>query len=314
MRMRLFSAAIVLIISVPFVAHASAVLLDAKGSVSVTLLGNKPSPAKIGLELPDGSVLKVGKGGKASVMLDTGAVDEITGEASYTVGPKAKSSKRTELGNGVRVAMRELSAGGPNPTVHGMVKEAGGPASKMPSLDAFGAGGLRAIYPIGTAIRLGPTISFRWEGAQNVKWPEPVIVIDDASQKHVAVKAIRPGSSEYSASPKELGLAAGGRYTWYLASNKGGVAGKTSRFEFTTISQADERALDTDIAKAKSLEMSQDGKELLAAQLFYQRGMYDDMVRKLAPLWQRTRAPFVGKLLKYGYSQMGRGKEAAGFQ
>ncbi len=305
---------IALFVSAPLAARASAVLIDAKGTVNVTIPGKKAVSARVGLEIPDGSVVNVGKSGKASVMLDSGSVDQIAAGSSYTVGAKAKGVTRTELGSGIALAMNELAAGKGGPTVHGMVKEARGPASKLPALDALGSGGLRAIYPIGTAIRLRSSISFRWEGAQQVSWPAPAIVVDDASQKHLAVKAIKPQSSEFSAQTKELGLTAGGKFTWYLASNEKGVVGKTSRFEFTTLSAADERALDADVAKVKSLDVSGEGKSLLVAQLYYQRGMYDDMVRELAPLWQKGATPFVGRLLKFGYSQMGRGKEAARFE
>ena len=75
----------------------------------VTLPGGAATKAAAGLELPGGSVVAVDKDGKAALLLESGAVDELDPGTRYTVGGKAEGTRRTNLGSGIALAMRELS-------------------------------------------------------------------------------------------------------------------------------------------------------------------------------------------------------------
>ena len=287
-------------------ADASGVLLDVQGKVGVTLPGGGAAKAASGLDLPDGSVVALEQGAKASVLLESGAVDQLAAGGRYTVGSKAAGSKRTDLGSGIAMAMRELSASGEGPTVHGMVKEAAGPSRNLPDLAILGSGGFAARFPVGTTIRVDTTIVFRWSGQVAAS----VIVIDNAKQQHVAIKPLAVGKDEIALNTASLGIAKGQKYSWYLGENERRPLGKTARYAFDTLSAAEEASLKADLAKVQKLDMGSDGKALLTAQLYYQRQMYDDMARTIEPLWQREQNAFAKKLLFTGYSRMGRAEEA----
>jgi hypothetical protein len=293
----------------PSLSHASAVLIDARGGVAVKLAGGEAAKAVPGLELPDGSTVAVEKGGKASVLLEGGAVDEIASGSRYTVGPKAEGEKRTELGGGIAVAMRELAASGSGPTVHGMVREARGPTNKLPDLSVLGKSSFVALFPEGTAVRLGDAIAFRWSGAP-AGLASPVVVIDDAQKKHLAVKPIVLAKGEFSAAPKTLGIAKGSTYSWYVGEGLKSPTGKTARFEFTTLSAAQEKALDGELAIIRQIDVGAEGRALLLGQAYYEYKMFDELVRVLEPAIQKTSNSFGRKLLSAAYSRMGRVEEA----
>lgn len=311
---RMFLIGFIFALFIPSLASASGVLVDAKGKVDVTLPGGAPQPGRIGLELPDGSSVSVRSDGAASVMLESGAIDDIPQGEAYKVGSEAKGAKRIELGSGLAVAMRELAAAGKDPTVHGMVKAAVGPRGKIGLAAGFVAGGINAVYPSGTSIRLGAIITFRWDPTPPVDWAKPAIVVDDANKQHIATRPVAAGSHELSIDSSNIGIKKGGAYSWYLATQEGSLKGKTSRFEFRTLSGADEKQLDGDISKIRALDMSKDGKNLLIGQIYISRGLNDDAARTLDPLWQKLQPPFVKKLLRLAYSRMGRAKDAELFR
>ncbi len=294
---------------IPIQVRASGVLLDAQGKVSVTIPGKSSAEATPGLELPDGSVIVVDKDGKASVLLESGAVDEIASGTKYTVGSTKAVKKRTDFGSGITLAMRELAASGEGPAVHGMVKKVEGKKDIRIDFGALGGQGLKGIYPVDTAVRLRSSITFRW--SMPTSFRNPLIVVDDADKKRLSTMALKPSNAYFTTSPAKLRLSKGKAYSWYLAAREGkGVKGKTARLKFTTLSAADEKSLDRDIAKARGLNMSEAGKDLLIAQSYFQRGLIDDMVKTLVPLYAKQPSSFVKRLLFLGYSRMGNMQEA----
>lgn len=291
-------------------AFATAVLVDAQGKVEVRIAGRSES-AKPGLELPDGSTIEV-RDGSAQVLLESGAMDGIPANTKYTVGQKAQGGSRTDLGGGIALAMKELAAAGEGPTVHGMVKKVGGPqrirlGAKAP------AKGLRGIYPVGTAIILEPTITFRWSEPANFK--NSVLVIDDAKRRRLAVVKLKPGETNFHRSTEKLHLKKGESYSWFLAEQvDSDVKGRTARFKFTILSASDAKALEGQKGKIEALRMGRDGKDLLIAQTYFGYGLYDDMVNRLTPLYARAPTPFTKKLLRLGYARMGNAAEAAKYE
>jgi len=292
--------------------HATAVLIDVQGDVGITASGSKLT-ATIGAELADGSVVKAGEGAKASVLAQSGELYEIKGGQSYTVGSKAGSARSTDLGSGITLAMREMAAGGEGPTVHGMVKKVEGPKGKLGGFSGSGTA-LVGTHPVGTALILGPTVTFRWSRSVGDLWQSPAIVIEDAAKKRLAVNAISAKAKSFKASASKTRLKKGAEYSWYLASTKGGVNGKTARFAFSTLAPVEEKRLAEEKGRIDSLSIGADGKGLLAAQLFYRYKLLDDMVKTLEPIWARTKAPFVKKLLHNGYSRMGMMSDAKKYE
>ncbi len=289
---------------------ASAVLIDAQGKVEVTISG-KTESAKAGLELPDGSVVDVKKG-SAQVLLESGAMDEIAQGMKYTVGAKSSSVKRTDLGGGIALAMKELAASGEGPTVHGMVKKVGGPQQIRLGANAPSKG-LRGVYPVGTAIVLEPTITFKW--SEPVKFRNPVLVLEDAKRRRLAVLNFKPGQTSFHRSSDKLHLKRGGSYSWFLAERVGDDAkGRTARFKFTVLSNSQVKALHGQKSRIEAVRMGQDGKDLLIAQMYFQHGLYDDMVNRLGPLYGRSPTPYIKKLLRLGYARMGNATEAAKYE
>lgn len=295
---------------VPTTSFASAVLVDAQGKVEVTISG-KTESAKVGTELPDGSVVDVKKG-SAQVLLESGAMDGIPANTKYTVGSKAHAGSRTDLGGGIALAMKELAASGEGPTVHGMVKKVGGPQQIRLGAKAP-AKGLRGIYPVGTAIVLEPTITFKW--SEPVGFKNPVLVLEDAKRGRLAVLNLKPGETSFHRSSDKLYLKSGGSYSWFIAERVGeDVKGRTARFKFTVLSDSQIRALGNQKNGIEAMRMGQDGKDLLIAQTYFGYGLYDDMVNRLTPLYARAPTPFTRKLLRLGYARMGNMTEAAKYE
>lgn len=304
MKMLGIAVCLVVVLAAPSAAFASGVLVDARGKVEVRTKGGMPITGAVGLELPEGAVVTVAAGASAAVMLESGAIDQIGAGQSYTVGKEAPvEKKRTNLPAGVAVALRELAGSGEGPTVHGMLKKAGPSAAAQIPANLFG---IAAIFPSLTGILLTPTIIFRWTPTPAVDWPHPALVIDDAAGKHIAVRPITPGSHELSVSAAAAGLKKGNRYSWYLATQEGALNGKSGRFEFWTLSAAKEQELAASIARVRAMDMSEEGKALLIGQLDLGMGLNEEAVEVLRPLWQKTQAPFVKKLLWLGYGRMAR--------
>lgn len=300
-------------ITVSQAAFSSAVLIDAKGDVKVAAPGQPALAATSGMELVNGSTVAVGAGASASVLLESGAMDQIPPGGSYRVGEATGGGNRTNLGSGITLAMRELAAQGDGPTIHGMVREAKGPSDKLRKLSEVKGFGISAIYPRGTSIRLGPTLKFEWEPTPRVDWPAPALVIDDAGKKQVTAAPIPEGSTTITLDTATIGLKKGQNYSWYLATRKPAVKGKTMRFTFKALTATDEGRINSEISKIHGLKMGADGTDLLIAQLYYKDGLYEDMVKTLLPLWNRNKAPFIRKLLRLGYSKMGQTEKASQF-
>lgn len=297
-----FVALFLIATTFPSSALASGVLVDSRGKVEVVIKGGAPQAGAIGLELPDGSTVTVGAEGSAAVLLESGAVDEIAAGQTYAVGAPSAAAKRTSLAGSLAIAMRELAVRQEGPTVHGMLKELKGP--QFIEFADVSFGGIAARFPQGTAIRLGSAVLFRWSEAPAVDWQKPALVIDDAGGRRVVVRPVAPGAHELSVAAAVLKK--GGRYSWYLATQEGGLKGKTARFEFQTLSAAEERELDAAAGRIRGLDMSDDGKALLLGQLHVGMGLRDEAVKILEPLWQRTQAPFVKRLLWLALARMSR--------
>ncbi len=296
----------------PQAAAASAVLLDMSGAVSVKLPDESAPKAQAGMELPDGSILSAAAGGRASVLLQSGALHEVAAGEAFTVGAAAAPAKGAALGKGIAVAMGELSGSGSGPTVHGMVKEAGGPKQGLQGF-TFGADGpLRGLFPVATAIHATAPLTFRISQPVPAKWRSPLLVVDDAAGKRLLSKEILPGKLDFTVTSKELRLQPGQRYSWYLGVSEAGRAvGKTARFEFTVLSAAQEKALSAELAGIGKIPVGATGQAILTAQLFQSYRLYGEMVRTLAPLAAGAETPtFVKRMLFFGYSQMGDGGEA----
>lgn len=309
---RILTAIAAVLIFIPATVLASAVLIDAQGEVEVTVAG-RSEPGKVGLELPDGSTVRV-KEGSAQVLLESGAMDEVGSGSSYTVGQKKPSDNRTEMGSGITLAMRELAASDEGPTVHGMVKKVGGPIDVQGAMmSGGGAAGLYGTYPRGTAIVLGDTATFSW--SQPVSFKGPAVVISDSKRHRLATPAVDAGSTSFSKSSAGLGLKPGRSYTWYIGERQGkGVRARTGNFDFSTLSAAEAKALEGEVAKVRAMKMSEDGKELLISQIYFKAGLYHDTVESLKPLYERTKSPYAKKMLVLGYRKMGLNPEAAKYR
>jgi hypothetical protein len=298
-------------------AFASGVLVDAKGSVTITMPGGKSAAAKTGAELPDGAKISVGKGSLASVMMMDGSIEEIGANQNFTVGGKEKVQGKKTVIDGIALAMNEVSSAGSQPTVHGMIKMGRmGPGEPKPTV-SVGAGlfGPEAIFPVETTIYESAEITFTWKYGAKFNFKDPVLVINDIGQKQIGSKKISPQNGRLSVNSADLNLSAGNRYSWYFASDeKGKIQGKSRRFNFRIISPAEKQKLDADIAKIKAFNMSDDGKKFLTAQLYYRQQMIDAMVKELAPVWKNNQSDSVKKLLFYGYSRMGQPEEAKKYQ
>ncbi len=306
----LIIALLMIVIAAP--AFASAVLVDAKGAVTVKTPDGKTKSGVVGQELAVGTTVAVGANASAAVMDASGTISQIDAGGSFTVGAKSAKAKKTDLGEGIGMALREMAAKGDGPTVHAMVREAKGGGARGQSLMASGLLGVNAIAPTGTVIRLSSSVLFRWDAAPKINWANPVIVIDDANKKRLAIFPIEEGATQLSVNTQRAKLSKGGTYSWYFASRNGGIMGKSLRFEFATLSAADEKKLDADIAKVQALNLSAEGRDLLVAQLYFQFGLRYDMVELLKR--QPKTTPFTKKLLVMGYNLMGRPKEAAQYE
>lgn len=293
-------------------AHATAVLVDAKGDVRVKQ-GNKEARAIIGAELADGAIVVAGKNARAAVLCESGSLDEVSGGRSYTVGVPSKG-KSTSLGAGITIAMKEIAAGGKGPTVHGMVKDVDGPRTLKIDFDKLGGQGLTALYPSGTTLKLSPNIDFKWSEPIGKDWVKPALVVMDMSGKRLGSIPLSAGASKAGICPCKLGLARGREYKWFLATNDKATKSKTPEFKFQTLSDNDERRLDAELAKISSLELTDQGKALLQAQLYFSYGLYDEAAKELGPFYAKSQSPFAKNLLHLCYMRMGRIFEAKKYE
>ncbi len=308
---------IVLVTSLVFAtsAFASGVLVGAKGAVNLSLPNGKATAAKTGVELPDGSKISVGKGGSASVMLMDGAIETLGSGQKYTVGQTDKSAGKRTVIDGIAIAMNEATASSSGPTVHGMVKmgQLGPGAPKPGIISAAGNQGLFAVYPINTAIGAAKQLTFKWNGGTQLKITNPTFIIEDGAGTRIVSMRADPAKGEVAADASKL--LPGNKYSWYYAADEHGkLLQKSRRFDFAVISDAEKKKLEGDIARVNSLDMSEDGKKFLTAQLYYRTRMVDAMVKELLPLWRTNPSDAVKRLLYMGYVKMGQTKEALKYQ
>ena len=301
--------------TVSFAASASGVLVDAKGAVTVAAPGGKNVAAKIGAELPDGTKISVASGASASVMFMDGSIQEIGPGEKYTIGGAEKPAGKRTVIEGIALAMNEATSASGS-TVHGMVKMTQpGVNPAKPNLVGIGGSGPQGIYPVETAIEMAPEVIFQWSQRVPINFANPVIVFDDASKKQITYKKIVPSSGKIAVKAEESKLAPGNSYSWYLAADENGnILGKSKRFNFSILSEAEKAKLDSDKAKVQSMNISEDGKKFLTAQLYYRSKMTDAMVKELVPLWQKNRSDTIKRLLFIAYAHMGRPEEAKKYQ
>jgi hypothetical protein len=296
---------------------ASGVLVDAKGTITLTMPDGKKAPTKTGVELPDGAKISVAKGAAASVMLMDGSIQEIGSGQTYTIGGRGKGATQRTMIQGIALAMNEATATSGGPTVHGMVKMTQlGPGAPKPGLLSLGnALGPQGIFPCETAIEMPGEIPFQWRDGSKIDFSNPVIVVEDNTGKQLVVKKITPTTSRIVINAGEMQITSGNSYVWYLASNeKGKILGKSRRFNFSIISTANKKRLNEDRNKIEALNISSDGKRFLIAQLYFREKMLDTMVKTLLPLWEKDHSDAVKKLLFMGYARMGLTEEAKRFQ
>lgn len=293
-------------------AYSSAVLVDAKGEVRVKQGGDE-AKAIIGAELGDGAIVTTGKDARASVLCESGSLDEVSAGQSYTVGAPS-AGKSTSLGAGITIAMKEIAAAGKGPTVHGMVKKVEGPHALKIDFDKLGGQGLVALYPSGTAVRLSPSIDFKWSEPIGKDWVKPALVVMDISGRRLGSIPLSAGETNMGVCPCKFGLAKGREYKWFLAASDKSEKSRTPEFKFQTLSDNDERRLDADLAKISSLNLTEEGKALLDAQLYFSYGLYDEAAKGLAPFYAKSQSPFAKNLLHLCYMRMGRVAEAKKYE
>lgn len=99
------------------------VIVSAKGKVTVN-----QAPAKTGTKFSDGSLIDVGIGGAATLMFSNGEIKKLAGGEKYKAEKSAsgESAGGTPLIKGIAMAYNDATTKSSGPTVHGMVKAAGG--------------------------------------------------------------------------------------------------------------------------------------------------------------------------------------------
>lgn len=118
---------------------AGAVLVEAKGDVTITPPGKSALKAKTGLGIPEGTTIKTGANGTATVLLRDGRILKVTANKSVRVEQKATKDTSTPI-RGISVALNESTQRGSAPRVQGMVKasaptQTGMTASRKQQLD-----------------------------------------------------------------------------------------------------------------------------------------------------------------------------------
>ncbi len=254
------------------------------------------------MELPQGTSVSTDNSGKASILLDTGTVAEIGPESSYAVGGESKEAKTAEFGGGIMLAMREMSASGEEPTVHGMVRgvRTFKKAKPRPKANIIGA-----IYPKATAVLLTDKIPFEWDSEPKVDWSAPAVVIDDASAKNIAIIPIKQNQNSVIVPNSSAKFERGKKYSWYLATRSPSLSGKTARFEFGVLPSRAEKELKSEIKKIKDLKMSPYGEAFMTAQVYYRYGLYRMAVDTLQPIYEKTGQENIGKLIDLSQRKMG---------
>lgn len=293
----------------PQIVFASAVLIEAKGKVDVSIAGKKVTPT-VGLELPDGATVKPAQAARASVMLLDGAIFTVNAGETFEVGPREKTKGQPTLIAGIQLALAEAKESGASPTVHGMVKmgqpQTGKPKGKMLGAGSFGVEGIAPVY---TTIEVLPTTTFEWKADK--PWSNPVFVITDGEKNTVFTKDLQAGATRVTVSRDAAKLVPGKQYSWHLGARQGSnVTVKGSRFPFKIMSEEAARVLAIDEAQVAKLEItSPEANALLAAQLYYKHGLYVKMTETLLPHYKSEEGGAMKSLLYVAFRRMGRTDE-----
>lgn len=306
-----------LICALSATAYASGVVVDSKGEVKIKLPDGKTNQAKVGVELPDGTKISTAKSSSISIMLMDGSIEDIGEKKDYTIGGNKKEASSKTVIQGLALAMNEATTSTSGPTVHGMIKMTQlGPSAPTPSyISATNILGPYGIYPVGTIIDLPEEIAFSWRMDKQLNFTNPVVIVENAKGKKLVVKNVSPKDTQVAMKTAKLNLQQGENYSWFLASNeKRRIIGKTRRFNFGIISVKEKNILEQDKQKIMAMNISDDGKEFLFAQLYYRAKMNDAMVKTLLPLWEKEHTEALRKLLYLGYSRMGQTQELVKYQ
>lgn len=314
MKIKFWLMSIMALLIIPSIGLASAVLVEAKGNVSIKLSDGSTPKAAIGLELPDQTKVTIGQNSSALVMLSTGAVDKIGASSAYVVGAKEKKEVKNSIINGFAVAMKEAVSDSENAIAHGMVKMGRlGPGAPMPESGTQTLG-MKIYYPKETALFYKPNLEFKWvEGG--IDWDNPVLVIDDKDKKHIKVISLKKEMSKFSVSSSQLNLKKGEAYSWYLAQkNNEQIDGKTPRYNFSILSSAKQAELDRELAKINSLGLTEpSSKQFLKAQIYYNFKLYSDVVNLLLPIWEKEQTEGLRTFMFSAYQRMSINDEALKF-
>lgn len=322
------------------VRNIKGVLIESSGPVKFTSKKGTEIAAVLGTELEPGTIVQAGEGGSAKVMLMDGELIQVSERKSYVVGTTPSQEEKKSMMRGLTIALNEAAkvklpaapteeveteeakpSAPQQPRVYGMVKM-GSPRptpqeraaqkkrvakKRRPKLE------LEAIYPAETTILMPKNITFAWN--MNLKFPKPVVVFEGPEGLYKRFDIDPKSPKSLTASAKELGLHKGNKYSWYLASRSDKKGrGRTRRFNFTIMSEAQEKSLKKDLATINETASTDDGRAFLTAQLYYNHKMMYDMVQTLLPLWNKNKSPAIKKLLKLGYARMGRASEARKYQ
>ncbi len=296
---------------------ASAVIVDVKGKASIKLPDGKSLSPDIGIDLPDGTKIRTDDTSSLSLMLMNGTIDDISGKQSYTVGATANDGQKKTVLQGIALAMNEISSTGSGATVHGMVKMTNlGPEGPKPTFAPIpGSLGPQGTYPVNIALEPVDRITFRWEVGSKIDFTNPYVIIENDKKKIIATSPITPISTEVSIKNSLMKLQPGQRYAWRFASNeKGKYLGKSRKFNFSILSIPKKKTFNEDLAKLKTMKISDDGKLFLSAQLYFSYKMYDKMVECLLQLWDKNKTDVIKKELFMAYQRMGQTKEAMKYQ
>lgn len=91
------------------IAGLTGVLVEAQGPVGIVNPAGTTVKPVVGKELDTGTVIDVGKGGRAGVMLMNGTIIDVPEKTTYIVGVMPKGSEKTTVMKGITVALNEAA-------------------------------------------------------------------------------------------------------------------------------------------------------------------------------------------------------------
>jgi hypothetical protein len=310
------------------------VLVESTAPVNFTSKKGTEISAVVGTELKPGTVIKAGEDGSAKIMLMNGELVEVAENTSYIVGAAHAQEEKKSMMKGLTVALNEAAKIKipltiedviephadelqQQPRIHGMVKM----GSMRPTPKEQAARKKRApkkrvskprlegIFPVETTIVMPKQITFRW--SQKLYFTKPVVTFKGPDNLYKRFDIDPKSPKRLTVSAKDLGLQKGIKYSWFLASrNDKAGKGRSRRYNFTVMSDQQEKSLKKDLSNIDKTASTEDGRAFLTAQLYFNHGMMHDMVQTLLPLWNKNKTPAIKDLLKLGYYRMGITSEA----